>query len=61
VLVYADMKNILIETAGAEEDTIGIYSKYLALNAAQPVGITDEIRQQVEGINSNLCLARLKC
>ena len=49
-----DMCIILLEISGAEEDALGIYSKYLALNAAQPVGITDEIRQQVEGIYTQL-------
>lgn len=32
-----------------ETDALGIYSKYLALNATNPVGVTDEIRQRVEG------------
>lgn len=35
--------------AGLEPDALGIYSNYLALNATKPVGVTDEIRQQVEG------------
>ena len=32
-----------------ETDALEIYSKYLALNALKPVGVTDEIRQRVEG------------
>lgn len=32
-----------------ETDVMEMYSKYLALNATKPVGMTDEIRQRVEG------------
>ena len=35
---------------GLEPDALEIYSKNLALNAIKPVGVTDEIRQRVEGI-----------
>lgn len=43
-----------------EPDALGIYSNYLALNATKPVGVTDEIRQRVEGISqprSTSCVA----
>lgn len=46
----ADLSVYLI---GLEPDALGIYSKYLALNATEPVGVTDEIRQRVEGISHN--------
>ena len=32
-----------------ETDALEMYSKYLALNATKPVGVTDDIRQKVEG------------
>jgi hypothetical protein len=35
-------------------DALGVYSKYLALNATNQVEVTDEIRQRVEGIYSYL-------
>ena len=37
-----------------ETDALGLYSKYLALNALKPVGVSDEIRQKVEGKRSTL-------
>lgn len=55
--INATRTGLLIHSshAGVEMDALGIYTKYLALNAVQPVGVTDETRQRVEGNNYIHC------
>lgn len=41
---------VCIMYAAIATDALGIYSTYIALNATSPVGIPDNLRQEVEGI-----------